>query len=45
MVQVKLWKTAFKNLKELKAVFHKFYLIHFWIICPKYKTGVSNKDL
>ena len=22
-----------------KAVFHKFYLVHSWILCPKYSVG------
>ena len=38
-----------KNLKGyglfnfLKAVFHKFYLVHSWILCPKYTIIVSLK--
>ena len=36
-----MWKTAFKKFEAdhvpsnfLKAVFHKFYLVHSWIFCP-----------
>ena len=28
-----LWKTAFKKLPK-QAVFHKFYLVYFWIPWP-----------
>ena len=41
-----MWKAAFKKSKGvwsalsmvsfLKAVFHKFYLVHYWILCLKY---------
>ena len=27
--------------KFLKAVFHKIYLVHFWILCPKYHLLVT----
>ena len=42
-----MWKSAFKKIAEadhivskfLKAVFHKFYLLHSWILCPIYSKG------
>ena len=40
-----LWKTAFKKFESnqtiplVKVVFHKFYLIHSWILCPIYGSG------
>ena len=43
MDQVKLWNTAFKKVYTdhtlsyfLKAVFHKFYLVQYWTLCPNY---------
>ena len=44
-----LWKTAFKQSltlplkKFLKAVFHKFYLVTSWILCPKSISQFSNQ--
>ena len=47
MDQVKFVEDTFKNFEEaysadtitpsmfLKAVFHKFYMVHFWILCLK----------
>ena len=26
----------------LKAVFHKFYLVHSWILCPRYNCNVDE---
>ena len=47
-----MWKKAFKadhiSSNFLKAVFHKFYLVHSWILCPRCLTGFwilfSNND-
>ena len=45
-----LWKTAFEKFEEhipsnfLKAVFHKFYLVHSWILCPIYNPAKYLKS-
>ena len=50
-----LWKTAFKKFegvwadhtpsKNLNVVFHKFYLVHYWIYCPIYITLYTYPSL
>ena len=38
-----LWKSADHITSNLlKAVFHKFHLVHSWMLCPKY--GLSEKS-
>ena len=46
-----MWKTAFKNFETiwsasaifLKADFHKFYLMHSWILCSKCQVEDKEK--
>ena len=46
-----LWKTAFNEVKQtitsnfLKAVFHKFNLVHSWILCPIWDVTDQWHDL
>ena len=55
-VQFYIWDKVFKSglskfcgrqhLKNLKAVFHKIYLVHSWILCPIYSsTYAAEKAL
>ena len=30
---------------QIKAVFHKFYLVHSWILCPKWSKKILIKSL
>ena len=42
-----MWKTAFKNLTWLNAVFNKFYLFHAWIpwpTCPYESRYLQKKS-
>ena len=42
MDQVKFLENSFKKSPQVfKAVFHKFYLVHSWILCPKQKWKLS----
>ena len=38
---LKFWNDSKANKQILKAVFHKIYLVHSWILCPIYKPGSS----